>query len=145
MELDISREVSILSQLNHPSVLKFIHFSATNFKGRKKPVIITEYAPNGTLKDFIELDQSNTNFNWDDTRKLIVVYGIASAMSYLHSHDILHRDLKPAYILMDDFLLSKIADFGLSKISTIEKVDSILNTTYGVIKGTPIYMAPEIW
>lgn len=144
MKIDISREVSILSKLNHPSVLKFIFFSPTNFKHKPKPVIITEYAPNGTLKNFIELSQSNI-YNWDDTRKLITVYGIASAMSYLHSHDIIHRDLKPENILMDDFLFPKIADFGLSKINTIEKVDSIIKSADGCIKGTPSYMASEIW
>ena len=201
MKLDISREVSILSQLNHPSVLKFIYFSPTNFKKKPKPVIITEYASNGTLEDFInekkQFEDSNLNddkkikkpeeenepnkisntntespsnikpkkvtekdsnlntetpsdikikgFRFDGTRKLIIVYGIASAMSYLHKHDIIHRDLKPTNILMDDFLFPKIADFGLAKVNTIEKVDFLLKSTQGSIKGTPIYMAPEIW
>ncbi|KAK8891437.1 hypothetical protein M9Y10_028646 [Tritrichomonas musculus] len=135
--LDISREVDILSKINHPSVLKFIYFNSTNFKKKPKPVIITELASNGTLEDFINLEP---NINWTDTRKLIVVYGIASAMLYLHSNHILHRDLKPENILMDKFLLPKLADFGLSKIDK-DANKSVL----GSIKGTPMYMSPEIW
>lgn len=66
-------------------------------------------------------------------------------MSFLHAHKIIHRDLKPENILMDDFLCPKIADFGFSKIfhSNLESM-SITDSTQAV-KGTPIYIAPEIW
>ena len=112
----ISREVNIISKLNHPSILKFILYSPYNFKNKPKPVIITEYAANSSLSQLIEHDRNNPkNRILDDTRKLIIIYGIASAMSFLHLHKIIHRDLKPDNILLDDFLHPKIADFGISK------------------------------
>lgn len=140
----IVREVNINAGINHPSVIKFIGYSPNDFNHESKPVIVTQYFKNGSLLDIINLErQSRSVDGWDDTKKLLTIYGIASGMSYLHSHDILHRDLKPSNILMDDFLLPKIADFGLSKIinngqETIE-TQSSLET-----KGTPIYMSPEI-
>lgn len=133
----ISQEVNIISRLNHPSILKFILFSPINFKNKPKPVIITEYASSGSLLQLIEHDRVNpANHILDDTRKLIIIYGIASAMSYLHFNDILHRDLKPDNVLMDSFY-PKIADFGLSKI-----FDEHIAVTRQI--GTPIYMAPEL-
>ena len=70
------------------------------------------------------------------------IYGIASAMAYLHAYNIIHRDLKPANILEDDKFFPKIADFGLSKIN--ENFSSRGQSAVG-FKGTPIYCAPEVW
>lgn len=111
LKLDILREVNIISKLSHPSVLKFITYSPINFKKKSKPVIITELATNGSLEDLILMERngSNKKINYDDTQKLIIIYGIAAGMSYLHSHNIIHRDLKPGNILLDDFLFPKIA------------------------------------
>ncbi|KAK8897656.1 hypothetical protein M9Y10_015619 [Tritrichomonas musculus] len=147
LKLDIFREVNIISKLNHPSVLKFITYSPINFKKKSKPVIITEFASNGSLDDLIFLERSGAkaNINYDDTQKLIIIYGIASGMSYLHSHNIIHRDLKPGNILLDDFLFPKIADFGLSKTTHQNEESLTFNSTLGAIKGTPKYISPEIW
>ena len=144
--MDISLEVNIISKLNHPSVLKFILYNPINFKGKPKPVIITEYASNGSLSNLIDHDKKNPkNIILNDTRKLIIIYGIASAMSYLHSHNIIHRDLKPENILIDNFLFPKVADFGLSKLRSSNEESFVMKTSNGVVKGTPIYISPEIW
>lgn len=144
---DISREVNIISKLNHPSILKFISYSPINFKQKQKPVIITEYASNGTLTQLIENDRANPNNRiLNDTLKLKIIYGIASAMSYLHSHDVVHRDLKPDNILLDEYFHPKVGDFGLSKSFSRSIQKSFLHSTAnGSIKGTPTFMAPEIW
>ena len=65
-------------------------------------------------------------------------------MSFLHLHHIIHRDLKPANILMDDYLCPKIADFGFSKVLHTNKESMTIESTLN-IKGTPIYLSPEIW
>ena len=123
----------------HPSIIRFIGFSSTNFHHEPKPVIITEFLPNGSLYDILELERKSLiDFDWNSTRKLIIIYGIASAMDHLHFNNIIHRDLKPANILMDEFLCPKVGDFGLSK-----GIDNTVNSTTE-IKGTPPYMSPNL-
>ena len=139
---NLRRKIDIISRLNHPTVLKFIGFSYTNFLNERKPTIITEFMSNDTLEKMIDLERRGSALNdWDDTRKLIIIYSIASAMKYLHIHGIIHRDLKPANIFMDEYLIPRVGDFGLSKI--------ILSSFCGShsekdVKGTTLYMAPEI-
>lgn len=114
---DILQELNIISRLDHPSVFKYIGFSPIDFKKRIRPVIITEYTSNGTLEGLISIARNSpTDSKLNDTRKLIIIYGIASAMAYLHSHNIIHRDLRPSSILIDDNLNPKISQFGLSKM-----------------------------
>lgn len=138
---DLITEVNIISKLHHPCILKYIGYSPIDFKNKPKPVIITEFASNGSLQDLIDMERSSKS-KWNSTQKLIIIYGIASAMAYLHENDIIHRDLKPGNILIDSFLFPKIADFGLSKIKQNDKLNQ---SSVAKIKGTPIYIAPEIW
>lgn len=63
-------------------------------------------------------------------------------MSYLHGHGILHCDLKPDNILLEEFLFPKVSDSGLSKSDTS---DVLMKTTAGEVKRTPAFIAPEIW
>lgn len=130
----ISRNIDIISRLHHPMVLNFIGYSPINFKRKPKPVIITELSPNGSLADLIN-SQKESNTVFDDTLKLIIIYGIASSIAYLHDCNIIHGDLKPTNILLSDSMLPKIADFCFSNDN---------NSSLG-IKGTPLYISPEIW
>lgn len=137
------KEVNILSKLDHPSILSFIGYSPRNFKNKPHPVIVTEFASCGTLEDAIELENNNLSKDgWNDTKKLINIYGIASSLQYLHSLNIIHRDLRPSNVLLDDSLFPKLADFGLSKEITDENIESKISSGF---KGTPAYAAPEIW
>lgn len=137
----IAKEFNIISQFNHPAILKCYGLSFKNFQNDSNPVIITEFLLNGSLKDVLSSSmQLKIGSYWNNTKKLINIYGIAAAMSFLHSNNIIHRDLKPSNILVDDFLFPKILDFGLSKIN-----DQPLNSLPEKLIGTPLYLAPEIW
>lgn len=137
------REINLMSLLDHPSILKFIGYSQTDFDGDPTPTIITEYATNGSLCEILEMEKSGLSPDeWSNTKKLIVVYGTAIGMMYLHSHNIIHRDLKPQNILLNEFLHPKISDFGLSKINEFLSASMNIQSQKG-LKGTPIYMAPE--
>lgn len=140
----LENEIIITAKLNHPSIIKFIGFSSTNFKDETKPIIITEFAANGSLDKILEMESNSlSSKNWNNTKKLINLYGIASAMSYLHNLNILHLDIKTSNILVDINFCPKIADFGMSKdMSDEENKESFKDKEF---KGSPAYMAPEIW
>lgn len=141
----LKREINILSQLVHPCVVKFIGYSPVDFEKNLHPVLVTEFYPNGSLRGIIGLERSSQILpKWNDTKKLINIYGIASAMMFLHQHNVLHRDLKPDNILEDEYLFPKITDFGLSKI-VHQNEDSITSLSDSGLLGTPAYIAPEIW
>lgn len=68
------------------------------------------------MDDILELERRGiVKHDWDDTKKLINIYGIAAGMAYLNCRDLIPRDLKPANILLDEHLYPKIVDFGMAK------------------------------
>ena len=142
--LNIYREVNICARTNHPAILKFIGYSEVDFKGKNKPIIINEFAPNGSLDDVLALEAKGEKVQgWDDTKKLINIYGIASGMAFLNKHRIVHRDLKPENILLDEYLFPKIADFGLAKQIHDNEYSITLQSNAG-FKGTPLFQSPEL-
>ncbi|KAK8860760.1 hypothetical protein M9Y10_012426 [Tritrichomonas musculus] len=140
---NLSNELKVISQLNHPSLLKFVGFSLTDFKKERKPVIVTELVSNGSLEQILELEKNDIKINgWDSTKKLINIYGIASGMACMHSHGVIHRCLKPSNIYLDEILLPKIGDFGL--MTQFCMSDSMTHQSISGETGSPVYTAPEV-
>ncbi|OHT11076.1 TKL family protein kinase [Tritrichomonas foetus] len=127
------REIEIFSKNDHPFLLPFIGFTAT-----PPYSIITEYMQNGSLHSMISDKKQNTVFSPD--QKNMIAIGIAGGMARLHEQNIIHRDLKSQNVLMDDNLLPKVCDFGVSRI--LEDYDNALITQK---VGTPAWMAPEFF
>lgn len=143
--LFLFREIRIMSALNHPSIIRYIGYSANDFEGEPNITIITEYAPNKSLSDIIQEENEGLSHKfWDATKKLICIFGIASGVQYLHHKKVIHRDLKIDNILMDKDLNPKIGDFGLSKIFNTDLSQSLNMQSQNGLKGTPTHMAPEI-
>lgn len=103
------KEAQVLRNLNHPNVIKFMGIMFTKEKHLN---LILEYISGGTLKDIIH-NISNA-LPW----KLRVGYAkdIAAALQYLHSLNIIHRDLKSDNCLVKENGTVVVADFGLSRI-----------------------------
>lgn len=138
---NIYREAMIISRLNHPSILKFIGYSPKNFEGENKPVILTEFSSNSSLDQLLELSRNMVEISVsNDTKKLINIYGIASCMNYLHSLDIIHRDLKTKNILLDQYLYPKLANFCFSTLPVNHN-----NEQNQELIENPLYFAPEIF
>lgn len=121
------REVAVLATLQHPALLKLI--GATD----KIPFcIILEWMPNKSLYHDLHI-----NHHLNQTGKSIAAYDIARGMKFLHSNQIVHRDLKSLNILLDKNNRIRICDFGFSRHAS---EDSLMSQNI----GTPHWMAPEI-
>ena len=129
-------EISSLSKVKHLAVLSLTGFNLTNFEGNHFPTIITEYMPKGSLDGIL-----NSNINLPQSKRYIILFGIAEGMKYLHSIGITHRDLKPGNIVLDDNFYPYISDFGASKLSNSQQEQISMES----LVGTPLYMAPEIF
>lgn len=135
--VNFSHEINNNISINHPSVLKIIGYSPTNFENESKPVIVTEFAQNGSLSNIINLERHSLLIEgWNDTKKLITIYGIASGMTYLRANKVLNYDLNPQNILMDSMLLPKISNYEL-----FQKI----HKNYKSKQIESIYIAPEMF
>lgn len=92
---------------NHEAILKCYDFQVNGFGDENLPTLLQEYCPNGFLEDAIP--------NLTATQKLCNIYGIASAMSMIHSLNILHYNLTPYCILEDENFHPKLKDIGFTK------------------------------
>ncbi|XP_058416221.1 serine/threonine-protein kinase Nek8 isoform X3 [Diceros bicornis minor] len=124
-------ECQVLKLLNHPNVIEYYE----NFLEDKALMIAMEYAPGGTLAEFI---QKRCNSLLEEETILHFFVQILLALHHVHTHLILHRDLKTQNILLDKHrMVVKIGDFGISKILSSK------SKAYTVV-GTPCYISPEL-
>ena len=122
-------EAKALAKLNHPNIVSVIDYG--DYQGT--PWLVMKYMEGGTVKQFIGKVTPPS-----EAARLLAP--IASALSYAHSKDIVHRDVKPSNILISQAGFPMLSDFGIAKI--IAKQDFKL-TKMGISIGTPEYMAPE--
>ena len=145
-QMSLMRESMILHKLKHPGIVRFIGVNFLSLKNPEifEPSIITEYLPNGSLRNILDKEQAcDADYEWTPTKKYISLYGIANALKYLHENKIIHRDVKPENILIDQDYNPRICDFGLSRCfpDALTKSGKMSMTNF---IGTPLYMAPEL-
>lgn len=126
------REVEILSKVKHPYLLPFIGYTDT-----EPYCIVTKYIPNGSLYDHLHRQTDEPEFT--GTELTVIAYCIASGMTYLHSLNALHRDLKTQNILLTNKNIPIICDFGSTRKAELQKTMTMESA------GTPNYMAPEFF
>ncbi|KAM4106300.1 hypothetical protein ACB094_04G056000 [Castanea mollissima] len=126
-------EISIIGNIHHVNLVRLKGFCA---QGRQR-FLVLEYMNRGSLGS--TLFGNGPVLEWRERLKIAI--GTARGLAYLHSgceHRIIHCDVKPENILLNDNLNVKISDFGLSKLLNTEQ--SFLFTT---MRGTRGYLAPE--
>jgi|GEM_PF-4638204 len=126
--LDFLFEQRILSQLSHPNIVKFIDCGITD---KHLPYIVMEYIDGKFLTDD-QFKKSNLN------EKLSIFVKITDAIQYMHDRFIVHKDLKPSNILIDEHKQPKVLDFGLAKMT---QANGLVPLTQ---RMTPKYASPEL-
>jgi len=128
----LEKEALIMSKLNNPNVIRFYGFYTSD----TEKWILMENAEYGSLFTYMRsLKNFEKEFPWSIRYQMAI--GIARGLKYLHNHNIIHRDLKSANVLISKTLEPKICDFGISNILSPLFENSI--NTY----GTYNYAAPE--
>jgi serine/threonine protein kinase len=129
-------EVETMSRVRHPCCLSLF---AWNFNSKGEYALVTDLAVTSLGKVLEEESRGASPAGWNGTAKSCCAFGIAAGMAYLHSKNIIHRNLNPENILLDERLRPKIGGFGSAKLVSVENQ---MNMTMKV--GTPLYMAPEL-
>lgn len=132
-------EVGTMARIYHVNVVRLVGFCADGFRR----AVVYEFLPNESLEKFIFPDgDQQHDLGWEKLQDIAL--GIAKGIEYLHQgcdQRILHFDIKPHNILLDEELTPKISDFGLAKLCA--KDQSAVSMT--AARGTMGYIAPEVF
>jgi serine/threonine-protein kinase len=126
------REAHTLAQLTHPHIVRVLDAGEQD----GLPYVVMDYVPGGTLR-------KRTGRPMPAAEAGHLVLPIARALDHAHRHGIVHRDVKPANILIAQDGRPMLSDFGIARVSSSHPQTQLTATGYGV--GTPDYMAPEQW
>ena len=133
---ELRNEALILSSLTHKNIVEYynMHESERIF------ILVMELLKGGTLDHYIKRKASNNEFI-PPTIISTIMMQILEALQFIHSKNLIHNDIKPENIMLQEFKgnnIIKIMDFGVST-----KLENSLGFCKGLVKGTYVFMAPE--
>jgi serine/threonine-protein kinase len=122
------REIKLLRRLSHPNIVPILDFGEQD----DHSYIVMPYFSKGTVQDRLNLGAVGPR----EGAKLIGQ--VSAALDHAHHMGIVHRDVKPSNILLDDQGNAMLSDFGFAQVQ-----DASLSLTGSALIGTPAYMSPE--
>ncbi|MFZ4815588.1 MAG: serine/threonine protein kinase [Phototrophicaceae bacterium] len=128
-------EARLVAGLNHAYILSVFDSNLTP-NAVPHPYIVMRYMRRGSLQDALKVRKEPMRLS----NVLWVIPPIADALDYAHRHQVIHRDVKPANLLMDEEAKPYLADFGIAK-----KFTTLDAQTQDGLIGTFPFMAPEMW
>ncbi|XVE78826.1 hypothetical protein DITRI_Ditri14bG0009200 [Diplodiscus trichospermus] len=129
---EFKTEINVIGGTHHKNLVRLLGFCEEG----EQQLLVYEFLSNGTLADFLF---GNGKPSWNQRTQIAL--GIAKGLVYLHdecSTQIIHCDIKPQNILLDEYYNARISDFGLSKLLMMDQTQ-----TKTAIRGTKGYVAPE--
>ncbi len=124
-------EAQVIARLEHPNIVPIYGFDIEQPEGI--PWMAMRLVKGGSLSQLLKRERISF------ARTVAILRGVADALDYAHHQGIIHRDVKPQNILLDEVGRAYLLDFGIAKI--VEGTGGV--TVTGMITGTPQYMAPE--
>ncbi|XP_023760090.1 cysteine-rich receptor-like protein kinase 2 [Lactuca sativa] len=132
--VEFDNEVKLMSNIRHRNLVRVLGWSSEG----PELLLVLEYMPNGSLDRFL-WGEARGSLTWK--QRFEIIFGIARGLAHLHHEfhiKIIHRDIKSANILIDEYFQPKIADFGLARFHSED--ESHVSTKFA---GTLGYTAPE--
>ncbi|KAL8498785.1 hypothetical protein ACS0TY_021928 [Phlomoides rotata] len=130
-------EVSIIGSIHHLHLVRLKGFCA---EGSHR-LLVYEFMANGSLEKWLFKKGKGNEFMLDWNTRYNIAVGTAKGLAYLHEDcdvKIVHCDIKPENVLLDDHFMAKVSDFGLAKLMTREQ-----SHVFTTMRGTRGYLAPE--
>ena len=128
------QECNILRELKHPCIVQFL--GVVQDPNSRRPILLMELMEE-SLTGFLERSAVSLPFHI----QVNITHDTALALAYLHSNNILHRDLSSNNILLNAGNKAKVTDFGMSKM--IEATPRMTRSKITQCPGTPVFMPPE--
>lgn len=126
----LQRETTLMEAIDHPNVVAILDWGQVE----DRFFLVMEYVPGSTLRSLMKKGEP-----WEADKALEVLNAIARALTYIHSQDILHLDLKPENVMRSKDGMVKITDFGLA----LSRFDAWTLSELGLAQGTLDYCSPE--
>lgn len=130
------REAKLIAGLNHPNIVQVYDFSSIERAEQRVFYMVMSYVPGTTLQTELQRLQTIGQI-MDQARVLAIMRDVTEALGYAHSKGMVHRDVKPANIILDD-QQAVLTDFGIARMMQGSSL-----TQEGITVGTPTYMSPE--
>jgi serine/threonine protein kinase len=127
------REGRTAARLTHPNIVQVYDAGEALFNGRESSYIVMEYVPGGDLKALIDQQGRLT-----DTELAGLGDEVCAGLAHAHERGVIHRDIKPHNILLDENGHAKVTDFGIARA-----LDTTQATRTGSFLGTALYSSPE--
>ncbi|XP_062184699.1 calmodulin-binding receptor-like cytoplasmic kinase 3 [Phragmites australis] len=133
---EFSNEIALLKKIEHRNLVQLLGYIE---KGNER-IVITEYVSNGTLREHLD-GQHGLVLGF--SQRLEIAIDVAHGLTYLHLYaekPIIHRDVKPSNILLNEGFRAKVADFGFARTGPTDPDQSQIETD---VRGTAGYVDPE--